>query len=105
MTFIYYYATINILMNIVLDKNYNPKIPNKIVYSDQLDEIVDLIIRTQAQNKITAEETALLLKLVLNRELKNDVRSFFQTVFRNEQKTEKFTMFMQLKTNKLNHTS
>ena len=95
----------NIMENIQLDKNYNIRISQNDIYKDNLDEIVDLIVKTRAENKLTEEETSLLLKIAVNRELRDDLFAFFHGLFGKEQKTEKYTMFMQLKTNYIKHAS
>lgn len=91
-------------MNLHLDQNYNIKIPQGDIYHDDLDEIIDLVIKRREEDKLTEEETSFLLKFALNRAIKNDVHSFFDSILGKEQKTEKYTMFMQLKT-KIRHAS
>ena len=88
-----------------LDKNYNIKSAETSVYHDQFDDMVELIVQKRADNELTEEETSVLLKLALRKELKNDFRSFFHTFFNTEQKPEKYTMFMQLKTRQIKHAS
>lgn len=60
--------------NIILDKNYNI-LEKKSLYNDELVEAVDLIYRAKSDNLITDSVASLLLRVILNKEFKNEIKA------------------------------
>lgn len=79
--------------NIKLDKNYNI-LEERGAYVDELVENVELIKKAQSDNVITEKEASFLLKVVLNREFKNEARTILPF---SEQAPQILSLFMSMK--------
>ncbi len=76
-------------MNILnLDQNYSLKRSDESVYSDEIDEIVETISRLQRKGTINKEEAMILLKILINKELKNNFSADYKSLL-GEEKTSK----------------
>ena len=68
-------------MNILkLDQNYILKGDEENIYFDEIDEIIETVSRLQRQGKLSKEETLLLLKILISKELKNDFLSLYKSL-------------------------
>ena len=68
-------------MNILkLDQNYILKGDGENIYFDEIDEIIETVSRLQRQGKLSKEETLLLLKILISKELKNDFLSLYKSL-------------------------
>ena len=80
-----------------LNSNYSIKSSSANVYSDNFNEIVDLLVEAKENGKITEEEMNLLLRIALKKETKREIKDFFDLFFNNSERQEKNTLFVHLK--------
>ena len=84
---------------LTLDDMYSV-IEKKRPYQDRFTDTVDLILAAQSEHTIAHEEAALLLKIALAKELRNEIKNLFP--FKKQQR-EINSMWMNLKTKHLRH--
>lgn len=79
-------------MNILnLDQNYTFKKSDESIYSDEIDEIVETVSRLQRKGIINKEEAMILLKMLINKELKNSFSAVYKSLL-GEEKTSKHAL-------------
>lgn len=79
-------------MNILnFDQNYTLKRSDESIYSDEIDEIVETILRLQRKGTINKEEALILLKILINKEVKNRFSALYKSLL-GEEKTSKHTL-------------
>lgn len=88
-----------------LDKNYNIKTEKGDIYIDSFDKLVDLIMEAKQTNKITNKEAKFLLRFAINRQHQKEIKEFINSAFANTEKTEKHTLFVQLKNTTTHYVS
>ena len=91
------------MKNLKLDKKYNV-IEERGLYRDDFLDKVELIAVAKTNNKITEQSANLLLSIVLRKEFAKELTHEARLLFPfGEQQSEIQTLFMNLKTDQMQH--